>query len=158
MAGARSAAERRRHLRLFHPSRPGHQHPLRRAVAARRPSHGGPARASGDAALVGAHARHHGDDARRRAGGNAAHADVPHAVTMAGPVRTVAVIDVGKTNAKAVLVDIASGVESELRMTPTIVRQVGPYPHIDVALTWDFLCDALAGLQRETAIDAISIT
>jgi sugar (pentulose or hexulose) kinase len=77
---------------------------------------------------------------------------------MPAPVRTAAVLDVGKTNAKAVLVDIASGVESGLRTTPTIVRQDGPYPHIDVALTWDFLCDALAGLQREATIDAISIT
>jgi sugar (pentulose or hexulose) kinase len=77
---------------------------------------------------------------------------------MPGPVRTVGVIDVGKTNAKAVLVDTAGGAESGLRTTPTIVRQDGPYPHFDVGLTWDFLCDALAGLRRERPIEAISIT
>ena len=67
-------------------------------------------------------------------------------------------IDVGKTNAKAVLVDAESGAETGLRTIPTVVRRDGPYPHFDVALTWDFVCDALAGLRREGAIDAISIT
>jgi sugar (pentulose or hexulose) kinase len=77
---------------------------------------------------------------------------------MADPVRSVAVVDVGKTNAKAVLVDAETSEETGLRTNPTLVRRDGPYPHMDVAHTWDFVCDALAGLRREGDIDAISIT
>ena len=42
--------------------------------------------------------------------------------------------------------------------TPTQRSPDGPYPHLDATGIWDFLCDALAGLNREAAIDAIAIT
>ena len=54
---------------------------VRRAVAARRSRHGRSAEASGDAALVGAHGRHHGDQAGQRAGRGAAGNRVPYGMT-----------------------------------------------------------------------------
>ena len=65
---------------------------------------------------------------------------------------SVAVIDVGKTNAKVALVDAGDGAESGAPhgaddRAPTD----GPYPHFDVARIWDFLCDSLAALNREHA-------
>ena len=77
---------------------------------------------------------------------------------MPQPARSIAVIDVGKTNAKVVLVDGASGADLAVRSAPTIVRQDGPYPHFDVSGAWDFLCGALRDLRREAPFDAISIT
>ena len=73
-------------------------------------------------------------------------------------LRTVAVIDVGKTNAKIALIAAEDGEELALRKVATNVRTDGPYPHFDVGRTWDFLLDALAGLHREARIDAISTT
>jgi sugar (pentulose or hexulose) kinase len=73
-------------------------------------------------------------------------------------MRTVAIIDVGKTNAKVVLVDAESGAELSLRTTRTVVRDDGPYPHFDVPLIWDFITGALAEIRREHPIDAISTT
>ena len=42
--------------------------------------------------------------------------------------------------------------------TPTQPSPDGPYPHLDATGIWDFLCHALAGLNREAAIDAMAIT
>ena len=75
-----------------------------------------------------------------------------------GEPRIVAVVDIGKTNAKLALVAAESGSEIALRTTLNIVRQDGPYPHFDVEMIWDFLCGSLADLNREHPIDAISIT
>jgi sugar (pentulose or hexulose) kinase len=77
---------------------------------------------------------------------------------MAAPIRHVAVIDVGKTNAKVVLVDGEIGAEHGLRTAPTVVRGDGPYPHFDVALTFDFIQDALTEILREAPIHALSLT
>ena len=77
---------------------------------------------------------------------------------MAEPFRHIAVIDIGKTNAKLALVGARDGHEIALRTTANRVRQDGPYPHFDVAALWAFICDALAEMQRESPIDAISIT
>lgn len=73
-------------------------------------------------------------------------------------MRVVAVIDVGKTNAKVALVLAADGTELALRKTATVVRNGDPYPHVDVPLLWDFICNALTDLQAQDGIDAISIT
>ena len=54
------------------------------ALAARRSHDGRAAETSSDAALVGSHARHHADEARRRAGRDAASHDVPHEVNSDG--------------------------------------------------------------------------
>jgi len=73
-------------------------------------------------------------------------------------IRHIAVIDIGKTNAKVALVDLATLSEVALRrMANAPVRQ-DPYPHHDVEALWTFILDSLADLNREQRIDAISIT
>ncbi|BAB52099.1 FGGY-family carbohydrate kinase [Mesorhizobium japonicum] len=73
-------------------------------------------------------------------------------------LRHIAVIDIGKTNAKVALVDLATSSEVALRrMANAPVRQA-PYPHHDVESLWTFILDSLAGLNCEQRIDAISIT
>lgn len=73
-------------------------------------------------------------------------------------LRHIAVIDIGKTNAKVALVDLATLSEVALRrMANAPVRQP-PYPHHDVEALWTFILDSLAGLNRQQRIDAISIT
>ncbi|RRI06450.1 carbohydrate kinase [Mesorhizobium tamadayense] len=73
-------------------------------------------------------------------------------------IRHVAVIDIGKTNAKVALVDLATMQEVALRRTANAVATDGPYPHHDVERLWAFILDSLAGLNREQHIDAVSIT
>ena len=70
----------------------------------------------------------------------------------------VAVIDIGKSNAKVALVDLAQRAEVALRTVPNRVQASGPYPHHDVDALWSFILDALSALAREYAIAAISIT
>ena len=73
-------------------------------------------------------------------------------------LRTIAVIDIGKTNAKVALVDLATLDEVALRrMTNAPLRQA-PYPHHDVEQLWTFILNSLAYLNGERRIDAISIT
>ena len=72
--------------------------------------------------------------------------------------RVAGVIDIGKTNAKFALVDVASRREIAVRRAPNLVKGDGPYPHFDVAGLWAFLADAIAELNREHAIDALSVT
>ena len=94
---------------------------LRRPLAKPRPRHGRTARPSGDEALVGPHGGHHGDQARQRAGGSSAPPgllDGVAGVTMTFPGRVfVAVLDVGKTNAKVVLHDLGTARTSSVRTT-----------------------------------------
>lgn len=70
----------------------------------------------------------------------------------------VAVIDIGKTNAKVVVIDTGSGEEiaGEKRTNP--VLRDGPYPHYDVEMLWHFILSALQRFGREPGFDAISIT
>jgi sugar (pentulose or hexulose) kinase len=72
-------------------------------------------------------------------------------------MRRIAVLDIGKTNAKVLVVDLATGVEEVLARTPNAVVRDGPYPHHDLDRLWDF---ALAGLKLAAAqgVDAVSIT
>ncbi|MER8437851.1 FGGY-family carbohydrate kinase [Mesorhizobium sp. M1312] len=72
--------------------------------------------------------------------------------------RHIAVIDIGKTNAKVALVDLADMHEIALRRMANAPVADGPYPHHDVELLWSFILDSLAGINREQRIDAISIT
>ncbi|RWQ66318.1 MAG: carbohydrate kinase, partial [Mesorhizobium sp.] len=72
--------------------------------------------------------------------------------------RHIAVIDIGKTNAKVALVDLADMREVALRRMANAPVADGPYPHHDVELLWSFILDSLAGINREQRIDAISIT
>jgi len=70
----------------------------------------------------------------------------------------VAVLDVGKTNVKAVIVDAAKGRELAARTRPNRVLSDGPYPHFDVDGIFAFFLDALKALNTELGFDAISIT
>jgi sugar (pentulose or hexulose) kinase len=74
------------------------------------------------------------------------------------PIRHVAVIDIGKTNAKVAVVDLAAQAEIEVRRMPNSVSASGPYPHHDVVMLWAFIAEALAGLAARNPVDAISIT
>jgi sugar (pentulose or hexulose) kinase len=72
--------------------------------------------------------------------------------------RIAGVIDIGKTNAKFALVDIATRSEIAVRKAANVVSGTGPYPHFDVEVLWDFLSSAIAELNREQPIDALSVT
>lgn len=72
--------------------------------------------------------------------------------------RHIAVIDIGKTNAKLALVDLSTLTEMAVVTRPNIVKSAHPYPHYDVDEHWAFLLDALAQFHREHRIDAISVT
>ncbi|WP_421914480.1 FGGY-family carbohydrate kinase [Mesorhizobium sp.] len=73
-------------------------------------------------------------------------------------IRHIAVIDIGKTNAKVALVDLTTSSEVTLRRMKNAPSQQAPYPHHDVESLWTFILNSLAALNREQRIDAISIT
>ena len=72
--------------------------------------------------------------------------------------RHIAVIDIGKTNAKLALVDLSTLTEMTVVTRPNIVKSAPAYPHYDVDGHWAFLLDALAMFHRDHRIDAISVT
>ena len=72
--------------------------------------------------------------------------------------RYVAVIDIGKTNAKVAVVDMQQCCEIAMRSTPNVVMRDGPYPHFDTSALWRFILDALTELRREHPIDAVTAT
>jgi sugar (pentulose or hexulose) kinase len=72
--------------------------------------------------------------------------------------RNVAILDVGKTNAKVTLVSADDATETARRSTANPVVADGLYPHFDVRRLWDFFSDALASLNRDAPIDTISVT
>jgi len=72
--------------------------------------------------------------------------------------RHIAVIDVGKTNAKLALVDLHTLSEIAVITRPNTVRPGPPWPHFDTEGHWVFFLDGLRGFHREHRVDAISIT
>ena len=70
----------------------------------------------------------------------------------------VAVLDLGKSNAKVALVDTADAVELEVLAMPTPVRAAPLYPQPDVEALWTFFLDGLATLRERGPIDAIGVT
>ena len=70
----------------------------------------------------------------------------------------IAVIDIGKTNAKVALVDLARLTEIDVRRTPNEVDGDGLYPHFDEERLWRFILDSLRDLGGSNTIEAISIT
>ncbi len=72
--------------------------------------------------------------------------------------RHVAVIDIGKTNAKLALVDLDRRSEMTAIREPNRPLPEGLYPHHDADRLWSFILDGLATLQRSCPIDAISVT
>lgn len=72
--------------------------------------------------------------------------------------RHIAVIDIGKTNAKLALVDLGAMKEIAVVTCPNAVLPGPPWPHFDVDTHWRFLLDALGKFHREHGVDAISVT
>ena len=72
-------------------------------------------------------------------------------------MRHVAVIDIGKTNAKVGVVDTAEGAEIDIATQPNVVLREPPYPHYDLERLWGFILDALQTHDASYGIDAISI-
>jgi sugar (pentulose or hexulose) kinase len=77
---------------------------------------------------------------------------------MSIPMQRIAVLDIGKTNAKLVVLDCATGQELAVLKTPNQVLQGPPYPHYDVEELWAFFIDALKSVAQTPGFDAISIT
>ena len=70
----------------------------------------------------------------------------------------IAVIDIGKTNVKLALVDLADLSEIALVTQPNVVRSGPPYPHFDIEGHWNFLLTHLRKFHSSHRIDAISVT
>jgi sugar (pentulose or hexulose) kinase len=73
-------------------------------------------------------------------------------------LRHVAVIDIGKTNAKLLLVDLQSGSEVTIARRSNNTCGGDPYPHFDIDGLWQFLLNALKDIGRSQPVDALSIT
>ena len=73
-------------------------------------------------------------------------------------IRHVAVVDIGKTNAKLAMVDLAARSETAVRKTTNRPLADGPYRHHDVDALWDFILESLRALRQEQPIDAICVT
>lgn len=69
----------------------------------------------------------------------------------------VAIIDIGKTNAKLALVD-ANLSELAIVTRPNKILNAAPYPHFDVENIWTFILETLTAFRNEHEIDAISVT
>lgn len=72
--------------------------------------------------------------------------------------RHIAVLDIGKTNAKVVVLDSATGAEIAVRKQPNTVIRDGLYPHYDIETLWSFALASLKAFASEPGFDAISIT
>jgi sugar (pentulose or hexulose) kinase len=70
----------------------------------------------------------------------------------------IVVIDIGKTNAKLVLVDALSNRAVETMSMPNGVIAGAPYPHYDVDGLWAFTLDGLTDFHRRHGVGGISIT
>ncbi|MDO6966624.1 FGGY-family carbohydrate kinase [Rhizobium alvei] len=77
---------------------------------------------------------------------------------MTGTFERIAVIDIGKTNAKVVVVDAAGGAELAVRKTANIVLDGPPYPHFDTERLWTFIVETLTEFAAAPGFDALSIT
>ncbi|MBB3569245.1 FGGY-family carbohydrate kinase [Rhizobium sp. BK491] len=79
-------------------------------------------------------------------------------MSAASAYRRIAVIDIGKTNAKVVVLDAETGGEITVVKTSNGVLKSEPYPHYDIDRLWDFIIGALKGFAAAPGFDAISIT
>lgn len=73
-------------------------------------------------------------------------------------MKHIAVIDIGKTNAKLALVETASLREIAVVTRPNHVLPGPPWPHFDLEGHWDFFLHHLAAFQAAHGVDAISVT
>lgn len=74
-----------------------------------------------------------------------------------GP-RHIAVIDIGKTNAKLAVVDRIAMVEPAVLTRPNHVLPGPPYPHFDTDGIWDFVLSDLRELQSSYGVGGIAVT
>ncbi len=72
--------------------------------------------------------------------------------------RRIAVLDIGKTNAKVVVVDCHSGEEVAQRRISNDVVKGPPYCHYDTDALWSFICGCLAEFAGVPGYDGISVT
>src|ERR671918_437495 len=72
--------------------------------------------------------------------------------------RHVAVIDIGKTNAKLALVRLPDLAEVAVRTRPNAVLPGPPYPHFDAEGLWEFVRGGLSDLNGAARIEAIVAT
>ena len=79
-------------------------------------------------------------------------------MTAVSAYRHIAVIDIGKTNAKVVVLDAETGGEIAVVKTNNGVLKTSPYPHYDIERLWDFIIGALRSFAAVPGFDAISIT
>ena len=70
----------------------------------------------------------------------------------------VAVVDIGKTTAKLVRIDPATGAASDALTQPNAVKPGPPYTHADVEGLWRFILDGLTRCRSDGSLDAIAIT
>lgn len=73
-------------------------------------------------------------------------------------IKNVAVIDIGKTHAKLIVVDGESGEEIASRKIANRVLSAPPYPHYDIETLWSFIIEGLAAFREQPGYQAISIT
>ncbi|QGA58672.1 FGGY-family carbohydrate kinase [Brucella sp. 2280] len=73
-------------------------------------------------------------------------------------MKRIAILDIGKTNAKTVVLDAASGEEIAASRMPNRALRDDPYPHYDVEALWRFFLKSLAAFAKKPGFDAISIT
>lgn len=76
---------------------------------------------------------------------------------MTAPDR-IAIIDIGKTNAKVVVLDCGTGAEITGRRMVNRVLPGPPYSHYDIEALWNFILASLRALAPEPGFEAISIT
>ena len=70
----------------------------------------------------------------------------------------IAVIDIGKTNAKLALVDGETLAEIAVVSRPNRPLPGPPWPHFDLEGHWQFFLHHLAAFHRDHGIDAVSVT
>ena len=73
-------------------------------------------------------------------------------------VPAIAVIDIGKSNAKLALVEAASRAPIATRTTANSVVAGDPYPRYDIDRLWTWIVDGLARVAKQAEIETISIT
>lgn len=70
----------------------------------------------------------------------------------------IAVIDIGKTNAKLALVDAKRMVEIDVVTRSNKILNRDPYPEFDLEGHWAFLVESLGKFHSKHGVDAISVT
>lgn len=73
-------------------------------------------------------------------------------------IKHIAVIDIGKSNAKLVLFDTKNQQQIAVLSRVNGVNDISPYSHYDIDGLWQFILDGLAELHAAHDIDGISIT